>query len=89
MYVLGVGQMLASGDDYLHYVDCGMHFLTETGINPTLMPDGIHPWAQGLERQLGCLEPYISDLIANTSKRHAPILALPGKQLDRAPKVLL
>eukprot|EP00884_Botryococcus_braunii_P016636 jgi/Botrbrau1/3656/Bobra.0204s0046.1 len=62
-------QALASGDPYVHYLDCGEVFLLEHGINPLLMPDGIHPFAAGLELQLACLEPFVSNLISNVSGR--------------------
>lgn len=62
-------QELAFGDPFVHYVDCGKVFFTggPSKIDPDLMPDGIHPFAAGLDAQLACLQPFVSDLIANVT----------------------
>lgn len=64
-------QELAFGDPFVHYVDCGKVFFTGPPgkIDPELMPDGIHPFAAGLDAQLACLEPFVSDLIADVTGR--------------------
>jgi hypothetical protein len=78
--------MVAEADDYVHYIDCGGPFLSDTGIHPALMPDGIHPWAEGLDLQMACLEPFISKLIADTnvSTRAVPRVSLRTKSLVMA-----
>ena len=42
-------QALAALDGYMHYVDCGAPYVTEQGIDKSLVPDGVHPNHVGME----------------------------------------
>eukprot|EP00966_Prymnesium_polylepis_P248400 5742936-Prymnesium_polylepis.2 len=46
------------------YVDCGEPFKLGDGVRTDLMPDTLHPNAEGYRLWAGCLEPAIAALEA-------------------------
>jgi hypothetical protein len=44
----------------MHPLDCGSFFLTDKGVDPVLMPDGLHPEKAGMEVLAECLAPTIA-----------------------------
>lgn len=52
-------------DDKTHYIDCSQHFLSADGgsVVHGLMPDGVHPSANGVTKWAECIKPLVHELI--------------------------
>jgi len=61
----------------VHWLDCSRLFLTaDSGsIDPTLLPDGVHPNAAGHELLAQCLDPLLQRLLGPVQ---APIAGAGG-----------
>lgn len=58
-------QTWAAGQRGVTYLDCGARFLLNNGtqISSELMPDAIHPGAEGHEELARCLQPVVTPLM--------------------------
>lgn len=51
-------------DDKVHYIDCSQSFVVADGlIGQGLMPDGVHPSANGMTKWAECIKPLVQQLI--------------------------
>ncbi|CAL8471476.1 g11018 [Coccomyxa elongata] len=53
----------AAQDDAVTYLDCGPALLPDGKINPEIMPDALHPNADGMELFAKCLSPVVDKLM--------------------------
>ncbi|KAL0049041.1 hypothetical protein WJX82_004927 [Trebouxia sp. C0006] len=58
----------ASQHSSVHYVDCTDEMLVQGQISETVLPDGLHPNAEGMSRLASCLSPAISRAVRPHSK---------------------
>ncbi|KAK9829121.1 hypothetical protein WJX72_004014 [[Myrmecia] bisecta] len=57
-------EALASSDDQLHFIDCNAAYLLPDGsMNVKLVPDGVHPNAEGHGLMAECLLPLITQFV--------------------------
>lgn len=58
-------QALQEEDPMIHYIDCGAGFISagNHSINPTLLPEEVHPITEGYRLLAACLKPTVDALV--------------------------
>ena len=68
-------QEMTQADDKMHYLDCGAPFvLPGGGLDGGILPDALHPNADGMDLVAKCLQPHLDNLVL------APSPAVAGAQ---------
>lgn len=59
-------QNLANEDDKVHFLDCGAPFvLPEGGLDSSILPDALHPNAEGMDLLASCVKPQLDLLVSS------------------------